>query len=147
VAPIRISLIDGCCLQGSYWTKGSCWLSWCHHFESFTFATMTWWTVMEYLCNKWINEHGYGPLDVNTSRSFPHSWLITRFITRLTQRVSLVKQELLTLPEHLSPPPVFNWGSLCFVTSRTPNYQKAKSSGMYNLARSNKEGKYWTKQV
>jgi len=48
VAPIRISLIDVCCLQGSYWTKGSCWLSWCHYFESFTFATMTWWTAMEY---------------------------------------------------------------------------------------------------
>ena len=41
-----------------------------------------------------------------TSRSFPHSWLITGFVPRLTQRVSLVEQELLTLPEHLSSPPV-----------------------------------------
>jgi hypothetical protein len=40
--------------------------------------------------------------------SFPRSWLITGFVTRLTRRVSLVEQELLTLPEHLSSPPVFS---------------------------------------
>ena len=45
----------------------------------------------------------------NTSRSFPsRSWLITGFVTRLTRRVSLVEQELLTLPERLSSPPVFS---------------------------------------
>jgi hypothetical protein len=43
-----------------------------------------------------------------TKLSFPHSWLITGFVTRLTGRVSLVEQELLTLPEHLSSPPVFS---------------------------------------
>jgi hypothetical protein len=32
----------------------------------------------------------------------------TGFVTRLTRRVSLVEQELLTLPEHLSSPPVFS---------------------------------------
>jgi hypothetical protein len=53
------------------------------------------------------NDHGYVPL-VNTSRSFPHSRLITGFVTRLTRRVPLVEQELLTLPEHLSSPPVFS---------------------------------------
>jgi hypothetical protein len=53
------------------------------------------------------NDHGYVPLVVNTSRSFPHSRLITGFVTRLTRRVPLVEQELLTLPEHLSSPPVF----------------------------------------
>ena len=42
------------------------------------------------------------PLVVNTSWSFPHSGLITGFATRLTRRVSLVEQELLTFPEHLS---------------------------------------------
>ena len=52
--------------------------------------------------------YGYVPLVVNTSRSFPHSWLITGFVTRLTRRVPLVEQELLHLPEHLSSPPVFN---------------------------------------
>jgi len=48
------------------------------------------------------------PLVVNISRSFPYSWLITGFVTRLTRRVSLVEQELLTLPENLSSPPVFS---------------------------------------
>jgi hypothetical protein len=52
------------------------------------------------------NDHGYVPLVINTSRSFPHSRLITGFVTRLTRRVPLVEQELLTLPEHLSSPPV-----------------------------------------
>jgi hypothetical protein len=32
-------------------------------------------------------------------------------MTRLTQRVTLVEQELLTLPEHLSSPSGFYWGS------------------------------------
>jgi hypothetical protein len=53
------------------------------------------------------NDHEYVPLVVNTSLSIPHSWLITGFVTRLTRRVSLVEQELLTLPEHLSSLPVF----------------------------------------
>ena len=48
------------------------------------------------------------PLVVNTSRSFPHSRLITGFVTRITRRVPLVKQELFTLPEHPSSPPVFS---------------------------------------
>jgi hypothetical protein len=41
-------------------------------------------------------------------RSFPHSWLITGFVSRLTRRVPLVEQELPTIPEHLSSPPVFS---------------------------------------
>jgi hypothetical protein len=32
-----------------------------------------------YLCHKWPR---YIPLVVNTSRSFPHSWFITGFVTR-----------------------------------------------------------------
>jgi hypothetical protein len=44
----------------------------------------------------------------NTSRSFPHSRLITGFVTRLTRRVPLVEQELPTLPEHLNSPPNFS---------------------------------------
>jgi hypothetical protein len=39
--------------RGLLLTKGSYWLSWSHHIESFTVATMTWLTVMEYLCHKW----------------------------------------------------------------------------------------------
>jgi hypothetical protein len=54
------------------------------------------------------NNHGYVPLVVSTSQSFPHSWLITVFVTRLTRLIPLVKQELPTLPEHLSSPPVFS---------------------------------------
>ena len=54
------------------------------------------------------NDHGYVLLVVNTSRSFPRSWLINGFVTRLTRQVSLVEQELLTLPEHLSSHPVFS---------------------------------------
>ena len=38
------------------------------------------------------NDNGYVPLVVNTSRSFPHSLLITGVITRLTRRVQLVEQ-------------------------------------------------------
>ena len=54
------------------------------------------------------NDNWYVPLVVNTSRSFAHSRLITGFVTRLTRQVPLVEQELLTLPEHLSSPPVFS---------------------------------------
>jgi hypothetical protein len=55
-------------------------------------------------CHKWPR---YVPLVVSTSRSFPHSWLINWFVTRLTRRVPLVEHELPTLPEHLSSPSVF----------------------------------------
>jgi hypothetical protein len=54
------------------------------------------------------NDHGYVQLVVNNSQSFPHSWLITGFVTRLTPRVPLVEQELLNIPEHLSSPAVFS---------------------------------------
>jgi len=54
------------------------------------------------------NVHGYVPLVVNTSRSFPHSWRITGFVTRLTRRVPLMEQELLTLAKYPSSPQVFS---------------------------------------
>jgi hypothetical protein len=54
------------------------------------------------------NDHGYVPLVVNTVRSFPRSCLITVFVTRLTRRVPLVEQELLTIPDRLSSSPVFS---------------------------------------
>ena len=60
------------------------------------------------LCVCVTNDHEYVPLDVNTSRSVPRSWLVTEFVTRLTRQVSLAEQELLTLPEHLSSPPIFS---------------------------------------
>jgi hypothetical protein len=37
----------------------------------------------------------YVSLVVSSSRSFPHSWLITGFVNRLTRRVRLVEQELI----------------------------------------------------
>jgi hypothetical protein len=53
VVPIIISLIEVCYQQRSYWTKGSWWLRWSHHFERFTVAIMAWLTAMEYLYHKW----------------------------------------------------------------------------------------------
>ena len=43
------------------------------------------------------NDHEYVPFVGNTFQSFPHSWLITDFVTRLTRLVPLVEQELLTI--------------------------------------------------
>jgi hypothetical protein len=42
------------------------------------------------------------------SLTFPQTWRITGFVTRLTRRVPRVEQELLTLLGHLSPPSVFS---------------------------------------
>ena len=51
---------------------------------------------------------------VSTSRSFPYSWLITGFVTRLTRRVSPVEQELHILPKHLSSSPIFILVGSCY---------------------------------
>ena len=58
------------------------------------------------------DDHGYVPLVVNTFRSFPHAWLITDLLTRLTRRVAVVEQELLTIPEDMSSSPGF-WRCSC----------------------------------
>ena len=56
------------------------------------------------------NDHEYGlPFVVIMIRSCPHSWLITRFVTRITRLIPHVEQELLTLPEHLKSSSVFSW--------------------------------------
>ena len=97
--------LDRGLVLGSYRTKGSSWLSWSHHLESFRSLPWLGWP----LWHIWVtNDHGYVPFVVYTSRSFPHSWLITGFITRPTGQVSLVEQELFTLPEHLSSLPNFS---------------------------------------
>jgi len=49
------------------------------------------------------NDLGYAPFVVNTSGSFPHSLLITVFVTRLTRRIPLVGAPEFT--------PCFYWGS------------------------------------
>ena len=79
---------------------GPCWICWSHRFESLPWHDWPLWNICV------TNDHWYAPLVVSTSRSFPHSWVFTGFVTRLTQRVSLVEQELLTLSDHLSSPPV-----------------------------------------
>jgi hypothetical protein len=50
----------------------------------------------------------YVLLVVITSRSFPRSWFITGFVTRLTRRVPLVEQELLTLSEQMNSPRILS---------------------------------------
>ena len=62
------------------------------------------WLQCAYSLSKSTKEVYYVPLVVNNYRSFPQSWLITGFVTRLTRRVSLVEQELLTLPDDLNSP-------------------------------------------
>ena len=49
----------------------------------------------------------HGPLVQVSLQLEDYLRLINRFVTRLTQWVPLVEQELLTLLEHLSSPPVF----------------------------------------
>jgi hypothetical protein len=98
--------IRGLLLTRKLLNQGLLLVSWSHHFESFTVATMTWLTATEYLRHKWpricstCRKHFF--------RSFPRTCFIAGFVTRLTRRVPLVKQELLTLPEHLRSPPIFN---------------------------------------
>jgi len=61
-------------------------------FESFAIATMVWLAVTLWLC--FICRY-HNP-------SFLQLRLITGFVVRVTWRVPLVEQELITLPEHLS---------------------------------------------
>jgi hypothetical protein len=90
------SYIDDVLLLNNFY-----WLSLSHHFQIFTIDNMTWLTVTEHLYRV-TNDHRYGPLVLSTSRSFPHSWFFTRFVTRVTRRVPLVQQKLHTLLEHLN---------------------------------------------
>ena len=53
-------------------------------------------------------DYGYVPLVVTLPGPFLYSWLITGFVTRITRWMPLVEQELPTLQEHLSSPPVFS---------------------------------------
>jgi hypothetical protein len=59
---------------------------------------MTW--PLQSICV--TNDHGYVQFIVITIRSFPHSWLITRILTRLTWWVPLLEREMFTILEHLS---------------------------------------------
>jgi hypothetical protein len=58
-----------------------------------------------------ILDNRYVPFVIIIILSFPHLWLITRFVTRVTWWVPLVEQELLPLPQHLSSSTCF-WGGI-----------------------------------
>ena len=61
----------------------------------------------------------YVPFVVITIQFFPHSWLITGVVTRVTRQVSLVEQELLTVPVHRSMHPVAQSLAFCVVICRS----------------------------
>jgi hypothetical protein len=64
---IMISFINNYCKQGSYWTKGTQWITWSHHFKC--------------LCNIYVtNDHGYVPFAIITIKLFPHSWFVMKDI-------------------------------------------------------------------
>jgi hypothetical protein len=67
-----------------------------------TFSTRTVYKGIKPLYKDSFDSFFFYQLVVNTSWSFPHSWLITVFVTRLTRRMSLVEQELLIPSEYLS---------------------------------------------
>ena len=55
---------------------------------------------------------GYVLLVLNNSRSFPHSWHISGFVTEASRYVPQVEQELFSLPELLSSFPVSSGGEV-----------------------------------
>ena len=79
---------------------------------------MTLLTIMEYLRHKWSRICSTCRKHFHVLSSFT---TYHRFPIRLTRRVPLVEQELLTLPEHMNSPPVFSGVrfarslALCFV--------------------------------
>ena len=75
------------------------WLSWSHHFESFTVATtMIWLTLEEHLCHKWSR------ICSTCRKHFPVLSSFITYHTRSTPRAQLMEQELPTLPDHMSSP-------------------------------------------
>ena len=67
-------------------------------------ATMLWLTATEYLCQKWPRIRS---LWRNQNQVFPHSWLITGLVTKVT-RPSLMERELCTLSGYQSSPPILS---------------------------------------
>ena len=62
-------------------------------------------------CHKEMGRHWIGSVNVAVQQAnIVHSPKVVHpeFVTRLTRRVPLVEQQLLTHPEHLSSPPVFS---------------------------------------
>jgi hypothetical protein len=69
------------------------------YFTGITVATMTWFTITEYMCHKW-------PRICFVCRN--HNPILSLF-TRIMQRVLPVEQERLTLSDHSSSHPYFSW--------------------------------------
>jgi hypothetical protein len=67
--------------------------------------TTPWLNNYEYLCHTWQR---ICSICRNHNPSFPHTWSTIRFSTKVIRRVSHVKQELSSLPEHLSSSSVFS---------------------------------------
>jgi hypothetical protein len=76
---------------------------------SCTFTAMTWLTVTEYL---FINDHGYVSFVVITTLSFPHSWIITVFTTRVTTGATSGSRTAYPSGSHEFIP-CFQWSSCC----------------------------------
>jgi hypothetical protein len=74
-------------------------LSWSHHFDSFTVATIIWLTVMEYLCHK-------RPRICSTCRK--HFQVLSSFMTYHRVCNYINTTGVTTLPKHLSSSTVFS---------------------------------------
>jgi hypothetical protein len=72
------------------------------------------------------NGFGYVLLVASSIRFFPHLVFITGFVAIVTRQVTPVEQKLLTLPEHLSSPPVFKGSRLSLSISRCISRHGAK---------------------
>ena len=71
------------------------------------------WTDKIGIKHQSIIDHGFSFLLVSSFII----WVDIDVVTRVTQRVSLVKKELLTILEHLSSPPGYLWVSCCWIFS------------------------------
>jgi hypothetical protein len=93
----KISLIVGCCKQGICLVQ----------VITLKVLRSPWFRLtIQNICI--TNDNRYFPILVSITWSFPHSWLITGFVTRVARRVPLVVHELLTFPENIGSSPVFS---------------------------------------
>jgi hypothetical protein len=84
------------CRFGCLWSRMSCYVTHCN-----TCIQMEWSNNCVNCKMLFTNDHGYVPLMVSNSKSFPHSWLITWFVTIVTRRLSLAEQKLFTISKSL----------------------------------------------
>lgn len=92
----HVFLIEGCNLQGRYWTNSFKWWSW---------KLYRWLTVMEYSFLIWhlISSYCCHYPVFSLSNVAYHTWIITKFvIIWVTWRVTRMDQDLVTLLEYLN---------------------------------------------